>query len=489
MSFSEQIKADIIKCFKDRKPVLLHSDNNKNVFNRVRLVQKFHTMNGGVLEPPVEFIETKEESDYDAFIIKKSVILSEFLGGLRDKARTVIEYKLKEGLGQELGFNVQKGGVIRIGRSKAQDWLEPDEIDVEVFNQRREKLAGTNPEAALKLYKKEMEIVDSVPFFYGLEDRENQIILETIWSEVRNHFESTKKVYRRINCNSWNGKKVYNLLTQKAPWVDIPVPGYLKNKDIMVPFFDSILFDYKGTVFLNNLSCDPESEEDDKHYQNIVNIIRKKPDCWLIAYTDNPEYFPGEFTDPEVFKSIRLSDIGVSSVTEDKNGERKILGFAESTRRSSDKETVSFPTPHNSKWTEVEMFLIDKDHFKIIIKPIEKVVTYSQMGFKKEKSIIKTKLWGVLLRFATANNSQVGYYAEKTEVEKDIQRLNVVLIRYFGITGNPIKHQGDKKGYVAEFKIYDNSYLQEHINSKQQVISEEEGLDEKIDKDINDSSA
>ncbi len=330
MSFSEQIKDDIIKCFIDRKPVLLHSDNSKNVFNRVRLVQKFHTVNGGALEPPVEFIKTKEEPDYDAFIIKKSVILSGFLGGLRDKARTVIEYKLKEGLGQELGFNVQKRGVIRIGRSKTQDWLEPDVIDVEEFNQRREKLVGTNPEAALKLYKKEKEIVDSVPFFYGLEDRENQTILETIWSEVRNHFESTKKVYRKINCNSWNGKKVYNLLTQKAPWVDIPVPGYLKNKDIMVPFFDSILFDYKGTVFLNNLSCDPESEEDDKHYQNIANIIRKKPDCWLIAYTANPEYFPGEFTDPEVFKSFSLSDIGVSSVTEDKNGERKILGFAES---------------------------------------------------------------------------------------------------------------------------------------------------------------
>jgi hypothetical protein len=299
----------------------------------VRLVQKVHTENGGVLEPPVEFIETKAEPDYDAFIIKKSETLCDFLGGLRDKALAEIEYKLKEELGPLLGFKVRKEGVIRIGRSTSQEWIEPDEIDVEEFNRRRDKLVGIDPEAALKLCKKEKEIADSVPYFYGIDNHENQIILEEFESEVRNHFRSTKKNYRNINCDSWNGKEVYSHLTKKAyGGIYIPIPGYLEGQNTKVPFYESILFDYNGTVFLNNLSCDPESGEDYKYYCHLASIIKKgrmgpednllqevnpiNPENqykisanWVVIYTDDLDAFPDDFREPlGPFIEIPLGD-------------------------------------------------------------------------------------------------------------------------------------------------------------------------------------
>ena len=151
------------------------------------------------------------------------------------------------------------------------------------------------------------------------------------------------------------------------------------------------------------------------------------------------------------------------------------------------KVTANFPTPLDAKWTDVKMYLIDEENFKIKIKEARREVNFAQMGFKHKTSPKKTELWKVLLKFAMANNSPVDYYAKKDKVEKDIQRLNDQLINYFVISGNPIEYKPEKKGYVAEFKIYDKSHLKEHMDSKTQPISEEERLDEEIDEDINNS--
>ena len=151
------------------------------------------------------------------------------------------------------------------------------------------------------------------------------------------------------------------------------------------------------------------------------------------------------------------------------------------------KVSAHFPTPPDAKWTDVKMYLIDEDHFEIIINDIQRIATYSQMGFKKEKSTKKTKLWNVLIGFAIANNSAVKYYDKKSRVEKDMQRLNDVLISYFNIPDNPITYKSGGKGYKAKFKIYDRSYLKENIESKNIKATDEERLDEEIDKDINNS--
>ena len=476
------IKARLKECYSVRKPVLLHSDSSTNVFNRAHLIEEFHKKETGCKQLyPVEFIKTED--------VPNGELLIKELGGKLNKA-LIDEYTRRNKKTINTRTAAHECDKIDKNATDSRIDLQRAQLVAQGFDVPEEPLDILGDMADLWKFDVFRIEAGGILMQWQNQTPKNQLLVE-IENKVREHFKSTAKSYCEIDFTSDKGKDVYSFLVQKnvVDNIEILHDPVISKPFFSVPIYESYLLDFKGTIFLNNLECDRLCSEDDKYYLEIADIIRQKPGCWVIAYAQNPEVFSREFTAPYVFKSIRLSDIGVSSVTEDKNGERKILGFAESTRRSSDKETVSFPTPHNSKWTEVEMFLIDKDHFKIIIKPIEKVVTYSQMGFKKEKSIIKTKLWGVLLRFATANNSQVGYYAEKTEVEKDIQRLNVVLIRYFGITGNPIKLQGDKKGYVAEFKIYDNSYLQEHMNSKQQVISEEERLDEKIDKDINDSSA
>jgi hypothetical protein len=332
------IEEKLIECYSERKPVLLFNDSRKNVFNRVSLVRNVHKQCGGVLDQSIEYIETAGGDNYDEFIIKKSNIFIEFLNAQRNKALHVIEYKLKEELGPLLGFKVRRRGVIQIGSSASSDWIDPEELDVEEFNRRRDELPGTDPEAALRLYKKEMEINDSVPYFYDIDNCENQAILRNLESEVRRQFRSTEKHYRHVNCGSWKGKEVYSNLTQKHNWgVGIPMCGYLKGKITTVPFIESMLFNFRGTVFLNDLSCDHKSPEDDKYYYHLSRIIKKsmmapednllqevnpiRPEhpynvlCnWIVAYTDDIDAFSEDFLTPFKLVTLDKNDWGRKTI-------------------------------------------------------------------------------------------------------------------------------------------------------------------------------
>jgi len=234
----------------------------------------------------------------------------------------------------------------------------------------------------------------------------------------------------------------------------------------------------KGPLFINNLRCDSLSLEDRKYYSKLALVIEKEKefaeykDSWLVVYTYDYTTFPQQFLDQFELVSLDGEDYEVK----EKQEERATIGTPVK------KEELAPIFPSGTKWSDVKMCLIDKDHFKIIIKDgPQKIVTYSQMGFKHKSSTKKNKLWEVLLRFATNKNSSVGYYAKKTEVEKDMQRLNNVLRKHFGITERPIEYHKDKKAYVSEFMISDSSFLKEHMDSMRQTITEEEILDKEID--------
>jgi hypothetical protein len=242
-----------------------------------------------------------------------------------------------------------------------------------------------------------------------------------------------------------------------------------KTSEAPVPIKGRYLFDFKGVLFVDNLKCDNKNNKDIENYCNLTEAIKKENVSvnWLVVYVHNRDNFPEPFLSQ--FKLISLD------CQQKHQAENVVL--------PENEEPTHFP-PSGSKWPDVEMHLKDKDHFNIKIGKKQRTVTYSEMGFKHKTATQKIKLWEVLLRFAIANNSPVKYYAENSKVEKDIQRLNDVLIKYFKINTNPITYQPEKKGYVAEFKIYNKSYLQEHMESKTQTMLEEEILDEEIDRDI-----
>ena len=135
----------------------------------------------------------------------------------------------------------------------------------------------------------------------------NQLIVE-IENKVREHFKSTTKSFYEKDFADDKGKDVYSFLMQKQVVDNIEIlhDPVLNKPFFSVPIYESFLLDFNGTIFLNNLECDPGCREDDDHYLEIVKIINQKPSCWLVAYTDNVEYFSREFTAPDGFKSIRL---------------------------------------------------------------------------------------------------------------------------------------------------------------------------------------
>jgi hypothetical protein len=301
-------------------------------------------------------------------------------------------------------------------------------------------------------------------------------IREKIYNKVRDNFQSTEKTWTYLNGKGKNGESVYRKLINNEPWYEVRLPApqiaskySAKTREAPVPIQGSYLFDFRGVLFVDNLKCDNSNYKDIGNYCNLAEKIKKDKVSvnWLVVYIHNRDNFPELFLNQ--FKLISLD-----CQQEHQEGNVVLLKNEES----------SHIPPSGTKWSEVEMYLKDNEHFNIKIGEKQRIVTYSEMGFKHKTSTKKTELWSVLLRFAVGNNSPVGYYAEKNKVEKDIQRLNDALIKYFKINTNPITYQSEKKGYVAEFKIYNKSFLQEHMNSKAQAMSEEESLDEEIDRDL-----
>lgn len=110
---------------------------------------------------------------------------------------------------------------------------------------------------------------------------------DKIWSEVQDHFESTKRSWIHRDCKDMNGKKVYEHLVIGGRWTEIKLDieanrGSIKetinfcyNKDSLeVPIHGSYLFDFKGTLFIDNLHC--YHELDRKYYQKLAKIIKEQ---------------------------------------------------------------------------------------------------------------------------------------------------------------------------------------------------------------------
>lgn len=157
--------------------------------------------------------------------------------------------------------------------------------------------------------------------------------------------------------------------------------------------------------------------------------------------------------------------------------------------KHKEKETPArFPTPPDSKWSDVEITFIDGEHVNIKVKDdIKSGVHYSQMGFKHETAIKHIQLWDTLRTFAFANGIITPRFDTKGKLIKpvssdDVKRLRKKLKSYFDISGSPIprydkgtyikKEDGGKEfikgeGYKTSFVIKDDSAL---IKQKDEFI-------------------
>jgi len=137
-------------------------------------------------------------------------------------------------------------------------------------------------------------------------------------------------------------------------------------------------------------------------------------------------------------------------------------------------EFISFPTPDNTNWTDVEITFVSDNHINIKAgKTRKNKVHFSKMGFEYRKTGRAIKLW-LTLRALAVNNGAIPPKVDdkgkliKTVTPDDVKRLRNKLNLYFGITGNSISYIKAKltksgyikaEGYKTAFRINDDTYL------------------------------
>lgn len=139
---------------------------------------------------------------------------------------------------------------------------------------------------------------------------------------------STPETRQDIDCRSMSGEEVYKKL----------VSSEIKQNDMYVYMGKvpkGLLFAYKGSIFLNNLKC--KNDKDDDYYSRLSKIIEEGKTkkyvennttyTWLVVYADKPNNFPNDFL--EQFVPISLHG---------EVEEKKIEGFAADTRQTSNYE-------------------------------------------------------------------------------------------------------------------------------------------------------
>ena len=155
-------------------------------------------------------------------------------------------------------------------------------------------------------------------------------------------------------------------------------------------------------------------------------------------------------------------------------------------------ETAHFPTPSDSEWGDVRIYIRDNEYLKIDVKKVTENVHRSiirskidgeYIGLECKKSRKPTKLWELLKVFASFNGeltsirkgrqikeiesglkrTDVKNGSERKQLPKRVERLNSLLIKYFRIIpGKPIPRYNKKIGYKPAFQIEDISYQTEH---------------------------
>lgn len=122
-------------------------------------------------------------------------------------------------------------------------------------------------------------------------------------------------------------------------------------------------------------------------------------------------------------------------------------------RKKDRRHSRRFPTPDGSKWSDVDIRLLDPQTVKVTVRGVTEEHTATTMGMTSVRTGKPTKQW-VLLRMLAAGRGHVPWNSgrERAENQKQKEELVKHLRRFFGICGKPIL--GSKAEWRCVFTIH-----------------------------------
>lgn len=113
-----------------------------------------------------------------------------------------------------------------------------------------------------------------------------------------------------------------------------------------------------------------------------------------------------------------------------------------------------FPTPINSRWSDVEIEFKDGETVSVRISDQSEVLSFTQLGLLDSRSGKPSKQWELLRTFA--ENHGVMTWQSPGACRQNRKRrelLNDSLRKFFDIDGDPIELTDDKKGWRCVFRL------------------------------------
>jgi hypothetical protein len=359
----------------------------------------------------------------------------------------------------------------------------------------------------------------------AISDRDHERIYELL-----RDFECTNNTHLEFDCNPYDGKTVFKVLTRDNHftqeefidnmsfvtkkfrkheiylyWESI-CTDIMANKDNFCEAFSNAtsyrsqpLLERKGTLFVNNLTCN--GTEDKRWFKALGKEIKKckysegewhvfytKRDGWLVVAIDDLDDFPQIFVDQ--FEQVPLDDSEAKQQNKEINKEGVVVGPDAKVEEAKDKTKGKLidKIPSGTKWTEIEMSLVDKEYktLDISIRGGKSfTVNPREIGLESNHTHKPLKAWWVLMAFAQSENGEIPSTGEALRdfavsnykmVPKEgkalfdhIDKLRKALSINFGISDDPVPHSADKEAYETLFRIKDTSYTEEHKKSSQNI--------------------
>jgi hypothetical protein len=113
-----------------------------------------------------------------------------------------------------------------------------------------------------------------------------------------------------------------------------------------------------------------------------------------------------------------------------------------------------FPTPSNSRWSDVEIEFKDGETVSVKISDQREVLSFTQLGLCDSRSGKPSKQWELLRTFA--ENHGVMTWQSPGACRQNRKRrelLNDSLRKFFDIDGDPIELTDDKKGWRCVIRV------------------------------------
>ena len=354
--------------------------------------------------------------------------------------------------------------------------------------------------------------------------------------ELFRDFKRTENTYLHIDCQNDDGETVLKKLTGVENFTKNEVleriSSMMKHNENWETFYADIV-DYKGhlrekrsstnyfcepyslstsycrrrllaregTLFVENLICEQDNPKDKASYERLAAQIKKDKyegedegvwsislSGWLVVCAYDFTTFPQRFLDQ--FVMVPLDDSEAKQQNKEINKEGVVVGPDAKVEEAKDitKGKLIDKIPSGTKWTEIEMSLVDKEYktLDISIRGGKSfTVNPREIGLESNHTHKPLKAWWVLMAFAQSENGEIPSTGEALRdfavsnyemVPKEgkalfdhIDKLRKALSINFGISDDPVPHSADKEAYETLFRIKDTSYTEEHKKSSQNI--------------------